>query len=535
MPLRPALALCLLALLTPQGRPRARADASCPCKLPVCLGLCDFRPERGPLRLGQPNQVDPPLYGWTVPVPPLPPAPRKPGDPPRPPTPWKPLFFDNDFSYVADPESPFRNTFDPLKRRKDLGDLLTYDLGGESRWMGRAEDNRRLTGEQNNFDMIRQRLYLNAQVGERFRTYWEFQYADASAQTVPPVFFDRDHGDVNNAFGEYRLATTDTGAWYARYGWHEELLFGNQRLVSPLDWANVRRTFDLVPHLLYRGQTWTFDAFWSRPNVILVNQLNQPDYGLQFYGAYFSYKGAKDQLYDLYYLALQGDGIRNAQLTNGETGDFNVQTLGLRWQGQRAGWLWEGEAAYQFGSHTVTDTTRSIPRNAGMLTAGLGRKAAKLPLEPELWFWFDYASGNRGPDAGSYATFNQLYPLGHKYFGYMDIVGRQNILDPNVYLRLWFGRRMNVVLWYHNFHLASARAPLFNAAGVPTRADPTGTAGRYVGDELDIAITYALNPNADLQLGVSQFWSGPFVQRTAPNPAAAEGGNFLYSVFTLRF
>jgi Alginate export len=170
-----------------------------------------------------------------------------------------------------------------------------------------------------------------------------------------------------------------------------------------------------------------------------------------------------------------------------------------------------------------------------MVTGGVGRRFAEWALTPELWFYFDYASGNSHPGSNSYSTFNQLFPLGHKYFGYMDIVGRQNILDPNVNLKFTLSKRANLSFWFHDFHLASARDALYNGAGTPIRSDPTGRAGRYVGNELDIVLNIFVNPNTDWQIGFCEFWAGPFVRETAKDPAQTQNANFFYTQFTFRF
>jgi hypothetical protein len=494
-------------------------------------------------RNGQKDQVVPPPSGWTVILPPFPPPPPKPGAPSPPPQPWKPLYFENDFTYLDRPNNTYHNTFDFLKRRRPFGEGFVYDIGGEFRLQMRGEDNRRMAGEQNNHTLYRQRLYLNTQFGDRFRMYWEGIAASSTRQTVPPIFFDINNGDVLNAFGEYYARREGATYTSIRYGWREELLFGNQRLVSPLDWANVRRTFDFVPHLLHRGKDWNFDLFWSRPNQIYARQLDQPIYGRQFYGLYATYKGTQNRLLDLYYLGFNQerdtfDPTATAPNTplgfNGERGNQSVQTLGLRWAGTQDDWLWEVETAYQFGHHQNAGGAL-VARNAGMATAGLGRKFANLPFKPELWFYYDYASGNQDPNGGSFSTFNQLFPLGHKYFGYADLVARQNILDPNVNLKFFLGKRANLLLWYHNFQLASARAPLFNGAGVPYRVDPTGQAGRYVGDEIDVVLNFIVNPNADWQIGLAHFFAGSFIQNTAATPAQAQDANFFYTQLTVRF
>lgn len=448
--------------------------------------------------------------------------------------PWKPLYFENDFAYVEDPDSPYRNTFDLLKRRRLLADNIVSSFGGEFRWQGRGEDNRRLTGEQNNFNLFRERLYLDTWFYDRFRFYSEVYWADASEQTVPPIFFDNDHGDLNNMFGELRIYESLDGWWSFRYGWHEELLFGNQRLVSPLDWANVRRTFDLIPHLLHRGKTWNADIFWSRPNRVLARQLNQPIYQQQFFGSYITYKGAPNRLYDLYYLALLASP-ENVTPFNGEVGEYQVQTVGFRYQGSQNDWLWEGEAAYQFGGSTSFTLGEMISRSAGMATTGFGRRFPDLPFKPELWFYYDYASGNRGPEAGTLSRFNQLFPLGHKYLGYMDVVARQNILSPNLNLKFFLGKRAQLLFWYYNFQLASARDGLFTASGALERIDPTGRAGRDVGNELDIVLTVFQNPNTEWQFGLARLWAGSFIQQTATTPAQAGDSNLFYTQFTFRF
>lgn len=518
---------------TPQDRAEAQGADGCPCGLPYCLGRCHFDPKSGFFALGQPYQYVPPPSGWTVIVPPIPPpvVPPKPGEKPKPtpPSPWKVMFYANDFRYLDKPDNPFHDPFDFTKRIDLTGTgKFKTDFGGEFRWQGRGEDNRRLTGEQNNFNLFREKLYLDTWYDDRFRIFLDVFWADASRQTVPPVFFDTNHGDVLNAFGEAKLFEFGGGTLSGRFGGRQQLLFGNQRLVSPLDWANSPRTFNNVANGLYRSKTWDVDGFWCRPNIILAREYDRTDQSQQFFGAYAVYKGIANQTIDSYYLGLL-ESDRVASGTNGLRGDSAVHTLGTRWQGSRSDWLWEVETAYQFGHQS--DRTR----NAGIATGGLGRRFSRWFAKPELWFFFDYASGSRDPNGGSYATFNQLFPLGHKYFGYMDIVGRQNILDPNVILKFYPDKRINALLWYHHFNLASARDSLYNAAGAAIRSDPTGRAGTYVGDELDIVINLIINPHSDLQIGASHFWAGPFVERTANTPAQARDGSFFYTQFVFRF
>ena len=84
----------------------------------------------------------------------------------------------------------------------------------------------------------------------------------------------------------------------------------------------------------------------------------------------------------------------------------------------------------------------------------------------------------RTPDRdNSFGTFNQLYPFGHYYLGYLDLVGRQNIQIEHA------GRDVphqldHVLAQYHNFHLGkpvrrcSAEAAHRHASTRPARPAP---------------------------------------------------------------
>jgi len=494
------------------------------------------RVREGPLRrlfrLGEPDQYVPPPSGWTVIAPPIPPPPIERIEPaaPAPKRPWAARFFDNNFRYLDDPDNTVFNTFDFFKRIRVPNDNVVTDFGGEFRWQSKGLDNARLLGAQNNFNLFRERLYLDTWYRERFRTYLEVIWADSSRQTLPPLAIDINHGDFLNAFGELKLAELENGTLSGSFGARQELLFGNQRLVSPVDWANTRITFDNVGSMLYRGDHWHIDAFYAQPNQIRARQIDTPQQSVHFFGTYWVYKDLPGQVLDLYYLGLV-DFSDTVDLPGAFffEGDSDIQTFGARWQGRRRNWRWEFEGAYQFGIEV------DRPRNAGFFTGGLGYVLANLNFRPEFWFYFDYASGSRSPEANDFATFNPLFPLGHKYLGYLDLVGRRNILAPNAVAKIYFGDRANLLFWYHNFHLASARDALYNGANAPIRIDPTGRAGRYVGDELDIILNLIVNPNMDWQFGLSHLWAGPFIQRTARTPAQAEDSNLFYTQFVVRF
>jgi hypothetical protein len=46
------------------------------------------------------------------------------------------------------------------------------------------------------------------------------------------------------------------------------------------------------------------------------------------------------------------------------------------------------------------------------------------------------------------------------------------------------------------------------------RCDPTGRAGRDVGDEIDVTVNFHLGPNADFYMGYSKLFAGDCIKRT---------------------
>jgi hypothetical protein len=182
--------------------------------------------------------------------------------------------------------------------------------------------------------------------------------------------------------------------------------------------------------------------------------------------------------------------------------------LGTRYTGDKNNFLWDVEAMLQFGQRGDSDTL------AGASTVGGGYNFKDVSMNPTLWVYYDYASGDRSPNANDDNTFNQLFSLGHYYFGFLDTVGRQNIHDLNLHSYLYPAKWITFNAQFHHLRLDSARDALYNAGGVPTRISPTGTAGKDVGNELDLLVNFHLGPHSDVLAGWSKLWAGDFIRNT---------------------
>jgi hypothetical protein len=378
------------------------------------------------------------------------------------------------------------------------------------------------------------------------RLYGEALDSATSFQRHTPLASEDNGIEALNLFADVRLIDGERGDLWGRVG-RQELAYGNERLISPAEWNNVLRTFDGAK-LFWRGKEWNIDGFWVRPvafGIIPTNQIapGHLDVTQDFYGVWSTYAPIPEptevaeeaetprrgtqikQTFDFYYLGLN---VYDAPISAVYPVNANFQTIGSRWQGRRGNLLWELEGAYQFGRYG------SGLQSAAMAVSGIGYEWAKRRTKPRTWLYYDWASGDANPNNGVHGTFNQLFPWGHRYFGFMDLVGRQNIRDLNLQLAASPTEKTNLLLWYHIFHLAQARDALYNAFGTPIRISPTGAAGTYVGQELDVLLQFVINPRADVLFGYSHFFAGSFVKAT--NPAGVSGNaDFYYSQWSWRF
>ncbi len=433
-------------------------------------------------------------------------------------------FFDADFRYVDNPDyNP--DVFERL-HRIHVGDNFLLATGGEFRLRYFNEVNSRLTGRDNNYELYRLRVFGDVWYQDRFRLYVEFIDAQDVGynRKIAPLLIDRDFGDLLNAFVDVKVFSEADGTpWYLRGG-RQELALGSQRMVSSLDWANTKRTFDGV-RLMRHGEQLDFDLWYARPVIPNQIQFDHNDAEQTFVGAWTQFRPNKSQAIDLYYMYLDNSNKYNlATKTPAPVGDFpvapyTVSTLGYRYSGSTQvskNILFDSENAIQFG-HTSFAHAGLV---AGASTTGLGYNFCEMPMNPTVWAYFDYASGSADLKSGQLSTFNQLYPFGHYYFGGIDYIGRQNILDLNFHTYLYPTKWVTLNGQFHILTLASAHDALYNAAGQIQRYDPTGKAGRSVGEELTLVSNFHLTKRQDIFVAYSHLFEGRFLQQTGPGRSA---------------
>lgn len=431
-------------------------------------------------------------------------------------------FFNADWRSLDNLETREDDPFN-LFKRIFLGDDFMFTAGGEERWRYNNEVNSRFSGTDNTYYLTRTRVYGDLWYRDLFRIYGEFINAQSFDQDLPPQSIDQYNPNFLNLFADVKLGTIRDQPLYLRGG-RQELLYGSERLISPLAWANTQRTFQ-GGKLFWQNEKLSIDGFVVQPVVPSANSFASVNWQQVFSGVWGTYRPTKGEIVDLYYLDLQ-DSTPIYSGQNGVKGTLNVSTVGSRWYGNKNDWLWDTEGMLQFGRYS----NQGILANA--YTMGGGYNFSKWLFSPTVWLYYDYASGDPTPGTGGvHRTFNQLFPFGHYYFGMMDNVGRQNINDINGKLLLFPAKWMTTWVEYHVLRLDSSKDALYNSAGVATLVDPTGKAGIDVGEILTVVNNFTIDLHQNVFVQYSHLYPGTFLQATEKGRSQDE----LYLMYAFRW
>lgn len=434
-----------------------------------------------------------------------------------------PSGFDADYRYLDKPDNTQTDPLDAIKRMHLTPDIMVT-IGGQSSVRYMHEVDSRLASGVNEYSLYRNRVWVDAWYTEQFRVVGEFISALAYGNEKELLPIDKNTAAIQNLFVDVNVGTYGGNLAYVRVG-RQELLFVSQRLISTADWANTRRTFEGVRGF-WRSTSMDFDVFCVSPVIPDTTKQDDVDRDIKFLGAWATFRPV-NQVVDVYYLGLQDDTLTGDRyVTTAPKGKRDIHTFGARYAGNEGPFLFDIEGMVQGG----TAVDRNVEAHAYTLSAGY--ELQEHAWRPQFWLGYDYASGTGDPTLGAKdRTFNQLFAFGHYYFGYLDLVGRQNIQDCYGQVALYPHNWITVLAQYHHFRLAKSRDFLYNAAGKPTRRSATGAAGQDVGQEIDLLANIHLTPHQDVLIGYSKLFAGDFIKNTG----AKVSPELLYVMYNLRW
>jgi hypothetical protein len=228
-------------------------------------------------------------------------------------------------------------------------------------------------------------------------------------------------------------------------------------------------------------------------------------------GVYSTFKGLENETIDFYYLGYNAPS-------------FNFDTWGARYYATHEQWMFEVEGAAQTGNYLDLDHL------TGATTVGLGRNLSDgFSWTPILWVYYDYAAGDNTQGNG----FHHLFPLSHKYFGFMDLFGRRNIESVNAALTLQPHERVKLLALYYYLWLERSDDVPYNVNMTPFNPGNL-PANTQLGHEVDLLATITLHPRATLMFGYSHFFPGDYFDET-PGVPYRDDADFFYTQAEFNF
>lgn len=392
----------------------------------------------------------------------------------------------------------------------ELGDSWTMNVGGEYRARYQKDTNRgapTAAHANNSFYLGRLLLHADIQTSMGWDIYLEAIDARSSSEDLAPSVMDRNTLDMRNYYMRYSEGDT-----VIRIG-RTDLRYGAERLVSNLDWANVRRSFEGVV-LHQKMQGGAIDVFLTHPVTVTAHERDRDDDSNWFSGIYTTWDldEPSQEGVDIYLLALNETSDRFSEFVSagvsGPVRGRDIYTIGARH------WTAEGDLDTEVEFARQSGLSGGATVRAYSFTARAGMTFYEADFVPRIGIDLDYASGDDNPFDTRKGTFNQLFPLAHAYLGLADLIGRQNIIDISPNLTMLLDEMTTLKLSLHNFHLADKHDAAYNAAGGVLASDPTFSSGRFIGNEFDISLLHEPdNPAIDqIMLGLSVFSPGHFVK-----------------------
>ncbi len=390
----------------------------------------------------------------------------------------------------------------------DISDNLKVGASIRERYEYKEDFNFRHSNQS--YLLTQLRLNAELQISDALSALVELQHAQingAKIQEVPSINkratpnIYADSLDIHRAYIDYAF---DGGK--LRVG-RQKFNFGDLRLVASLEWVNTARVFDAARLTLGDESTRQYDFFVSRFVTVDPRHLND--------WAKVNKRYADSDFHGIY--AVDKVSLENSEIRaywfyrhNSELSD-NTHTFGVHYLGKCQQVETNIQGAVQVGEYGDKNHT------AYMLNLGVD-----IPIsEYKVGFVYNFASGDNG-NSDKHKTFDNLYPLNHAYYGYMDLFALQNIhnFQASVKAPFLFGGKLRVA--YEEFWLAKKYDSWYNAGlGTVRRADVNMPVSSHVGSELDFTLQYVFcNKKFSVVGGYSHFFTGQYVADTGPSKDA---------------
>ncbi|WP_243236267.1 alginate export family protein [Flavobacterium pectinovorum] len=418
---------------------------------------------------------------------------------------FKLLRYDENYEILKDSNRNFYEglKFIPLNEKKNS----YMSLGGEARYEYvdfNNEDWGRLNIGQNNFLLQRYDLHADIHFGKTFRVFAQLRSALEDGRTNGARGIDEDQLNVQNLFLDVNVWKQQDKKITVRAG-RQELDYGSGRLISVREGPNARLYFT-GGKVMYWSAKLSVDVFAVMADDIYTGVFdNKISEQLNLWGAYSKMIFPKTGNFDFYYLGFRKDTSLFEEGIEAE----RRHTLGTRFWKYGNGFIYNLEAAYQFG------TFGSGNINAWTGSIDIGYSFENIKFKPTINLRNDYISGDKNQGNGNLQTFNPLYPKGG-YFGFSPQIGPVNLIDIHPYATVDLIPKLKMQIDVVFNWRYSVQDGVYRPSGM-LNLRGSDSEERYIGTAYLANFTYSANRFISVVSGIQYFKTGAFINDVIPN------------------
>lgn len=317
-------------------------------------------------------------------------------------------------------------------------------FSGDMRWRGET-DGRDFDADTDltSFSLLRARLNTTYEVGNAIG-FVQFQYSDMTNWNSSALNPDNSV-DVHQAYLKLNNFIFDPmSVQLGRF----EMKYGDERLVGPVGWSNVGRTFEGI-RFNYKVDDYWFDLFYTNQEERYPATNAPDDY---FAGLWFGLINP---------VPIQFFVMQKATAGANDLGDLsidkNVLTLGVHYDNKYdMGFNTNFDFAYQMGKDKdliANGVDEELTIAAWMLRLEAGYMLDS-PMKPVIGVGIDMTTGDSDPADDKINSFDNLYYTGHKFRGAMDMFTanrNEGLRDIFVNIKAMPMEHTKFVLEFHNF------------------------------------------------------------------------------------
>ena len=371
---------------------------------------------------------------------------------------------------------------------------------------------------------VRSRIYAEVrELADPLKFIVELQDSRGTLADNPFFLPEQHHNELDLLQAQIRLSSNPNGEHRApmllQIG-RFTMDLGGRRLAARNRMRNTTNAFDGVLWHVGPSTNWTLRTFASRPVIINPTALDTSQDGGLFWGSSYTQQVSQRTSIESYYLGLTDDA---RSLPNRQYSTVGGRLVRSPTSGSAD---LEIESVWQFGR------TDGLAHKAHFQHGTIGYQFS-VTWQPRLAFQYDFASGDENPEDQRFGRFDTLFGARRFELNPTGIYGpftRSNLHTPGLRVSANPTNDFRMSVFYRAFWLAESR----DAWVGPMLQDPTGTAGRFLGNQIEISTIWQLFPSLNAEIGYAHFFKGSFIDNISSTSLPVVDSDFFYAAWTFR-